>query len=170
MKIYNINIDIQTTPEVFGNGCHETTRFLLYFLSQIDLTNKIVIDAGCGTGILSIFASKRDAETIWAIDYSIEAIQQAKKNIENNNISNIILIHSDINDIQNICGNIVVANFPKEHIFYNLLTLEKIMPPDGILITTFYKELPEKDLIKRFEVLDCIEGTHYDCYMLKKKQ
>lgn len=51
--------------------------------------DKIVLDVGCGTGILSMFAAQAGARHVYAIDCS-SIINQAKKIIERNGFANII--------------------------------------------------------------------------------
>lgn len=60
------------------------------------LQNKSVLDLGCGTGILSMFAAKAGAKQVFAVDNS-SVIYQAMDIIRENGFSNkIILIHGQI--------------------------------------------------------------------------
>ena len=54
-KIDHIFIDAKLA---FGTGNHETTRMIVSTLLHLDLTDKRVLDCGCGTGILGIVALK----------------------------------------------------------------------------------------------------------------
>ena len=50
--------EIIITPKMsFGTGHHATTWQVLKYQLDLDQTGKKVIDVGCGTGILSIFAA-----------------------------------------------------------------------------------------------------------------
>ncbi|GAH13414.1 unnamed protein product, partial [marine sediment metagenome] len=71
----------------FGTGSHATTSLCLNWLSQQDLTNKNVIDYGCGSGILAIAASKLSAKKVWATDIDPQALQATQNNSEQNDIS-----------------------------------------------------------------------------------
>ena len=53
--------------------------------------NKIVLDVGCGTGILSIFAAKAGAKHVYGVD-NANIANFAKKIIEDNNLSSKITI------------------------------------------------------------------------------
>lgn len=58
-----------------------------------------VLDVGCGTGILSMFAAKSGAKKVFAVDASKVAFK-AIRNIKENGLNNIIeVIHSKIEDI-----------------------------------------------------------------------
>ncbi|KII70670.1 Protein arginine N-methyltransferase 1 [Thelohanellus kitauei] len=62
--------------------------------------DKIVLDVGCGTGILSLFAADAGAKHVYAIDNS-NVIDIATKIIENNNYSSkITLIKSRVEDAE----------------------------------------------------------------------
>lgn len=62
--------------------------------------DKVVMDVGCGTGILSLFAAKAGAKCVIAIDCS-NIVDSAKKIIEENNMAHkIIVIKSKIEDLQ----------------------------------------------------------------------
>lgn len=56
---------------------------------DIDHTAKRVMDAGCGTAILSIMASKLKAKEVHAFDIDEWSIINGKENIENNHCTNI---------------------------------------------------------------------------------
>ncbi|MBN2695505.1 50S ribosomal protein L11 methyltransferase [bacterium] len=62
-------------------------------------TGDIVADLGCGTGILSFFASKSGAKKIYAID-KMDIIKTAKKVADLNEIKNIEFIQKDMFDVE----------------------------------------------------------------------
>ena len=58
----NLKYDIVIEPKMsFGTGHHETTHMMVQHLLKLDLENKKVLDMGCGTGILAIFAEMKGA-------------------------------------------------------------------------------------------------------------
>ena len=62
--------------------------------------NKVVLDIGCGTGILSIFAVKAGAKKVYGVD-NADIIQAAKDIIQRNGLSSkITLIHKKIEDLE----------------------------------------------------------------------
>ena len=58
-----------------------------------------VLDVGCGTGILSMFAAKAGAKKVFAVDASKVAFK-AMRNVKENGLSDIVeVIHSKIEDL-----------------------------------------------------------------------
>ncbi|MBR4803902.1 MAG: 50S ribosomal protein L11 methyltransferase, partial [Bacteroidales bacterium] len=62
---YNILIEPKMS---FGTAHHPTTYLMLKLLNSEPLAGKRVLDMGSGTGVLSIFAEKRGAAYVEAID------------------------------------------------------------------------------------------------------
>jgi protein arginine N-methyltransferase 1 len=64
------------------------------------LRDKVVLDIGCGTGILSIFAARAGAKHVYAID-NAEIAEYAKVIIKNNGYSdNISVIKGKVEEIE----------------------------------------------------------------------
>ena len=116
--------DIVITPKMsFGTGHHETTYLMLQHLLEANLENKSVLDMGCGTGILGIFARLKNAKNICAIDIDPWCYENTIENIRENNVQNILvkrggaeILPSDyVYDfiIANINKNILVADMKK---------------------------------------------------------
>jgi ribosomal protein L11 methyltransferase len=75
----------------FGTGLHPTTALCLEWLDkQVDLTGKIIIDYGCGSGILAITASKLGAKHVWAVDNDPQALLATQDNAQKNNVETTI--------------------------------------------------------------------------------
>ena len=87
----------------FGTGGHATTRFCLKMLDKISKEKNIksVLDAGCGSGILTVAAYKLGFSPITAFDYDPVCLTCTKENLEFNQInpSEIALFQEDITKI-----------------------------------------------------------------------
>ncbi len=71
----------------FGTGTHETTRLCLEFMSQIDPAGQLFLDLGAGSGILSFYLMKHNAQGGVAIEIEGAAVENMRKNAALNGIS-----------------------------------------------------------------------------------
>ena len=71
----------------FGTGTHPTTALCLQWLDAKNLQCKLVIDYGCGSGILGIAALLLGAEKVIAIDNDPQALIATHENAQRNKIS-----------------------------------------------------------------------------------
>jgi len=73
----------------FGTGNHFTTRFCLEMIEELDrrgVTPGPMLDAGCGSAILSVAARKLNWGPVLAVDIDDLALGQAEENLELNGI------------------------------------------------------------------------------------
>ncbi len=70
----------------FGTGTHPTTALCLEWLASHDLQNKILIDYGCGSGILAVAAVLLGAEHAHGIDIDPQALTATEYNAEKNQV------------------------------------------------------------------------------------
>ena len=115
--------DIIIDPKMaFGTGHHETTSLVIGEILKMDLTNKKVLDMGCGTAVLAILAAMRGATELLAIDIDNWCTENSLENIALNNVSGIEVklggaellegLHFDI-ILANINRNILLADIEK---------------------------------------------------------
>lgn len=74
--------------------------------SAEQFAGKVVLDVGCGTGILSMFAAQAGAKTVFAVDCSA-IVDQTRKIIEANGFSGVIQV---------IKGKIEEVELPVKHV------------------------------------------------------
>lgn len=93
----------------FGTGRHESTRIMIRLMKGMDISGKEVLDLGCGSAILSLYASLKRAKKITAVDNDEDAIGSARKNVSLNDATNI---RFTCTGLENIKGryDIVLAN------------------------------------------------------------
>ncbi|RPI92861.1 MAG: 50S ribosomal protein L11 methyltransferase [Chloroflexi bacterium] len=91
----------------FGTGTHPTTQLCLElmesFFTQSQIVNrksKIVIDIGCGSGILSIAALKLGATSALGMDIDADSIVNARENANTNHAGDELIL--GIGSIQEI--------------------------------------------------------------------
>jgi ribosomal protein L11 methyltransferase len=69
----------------FGTGAHATTRLCLELL--LDLPRGSLLDAGCGSGVLSIAAAKLGFEPVHAVDLDPQAVEATMRNAAANGVA-----------------------------------------------------------------------------------
>lgn len=79
--------DICINPcQAFGTGSHQTTRMILSQLLTMPLKNRFIVDAGTGTGILSIMCMMLGASKVLAYDIDEWSVRNAQSNLLLNGI------------------------------------------------------------------------------------
>lgn len=71
---------------IFGTGTHETTQLCMELIEKYVKKDDMVLDIGCGSGILSIASLLLDAKEGDAVDIDPNAIQIAYENSDRNDI------------------------------------------------------------------------------------
>lgn len=80
-------VNIKLDPGLaFGTGNHASTFLCLQWLGQTDLKDKVVIDYGCGSGILAVAALLLGAKKAYATDIDPQAVLATKQNAELNGV------------------------------------------------------------------------------------
>ena len=90
------NISIVVFPGVFHPGFFFSTKILLKYLESIDLSRKYVLELGAGTGLISIYASKKGS-FVTSSDISLTAVYNTEKNSKMND-AGLEVVHSDLFD------------------------------------------------------------------------
>jgi ribosomal protein L11 methyltransferase len=133
--------EIIITPKMsFGTGHHQTTHLMLKSQLDIDHQNKRVMDAGCGTAILSIMASKRGAKSVDAFDIDEWSVINGQENIDNNNCTGVNIQQGKLSEL-NLTGvfDIILANINKNVLLDEMKSYANYMPLNGLLLLSgFY--------------------------------
>ena len=140
--IANVQHELVINPKMaFGTGHHETTWMCLHTMRGLDFKGKKVLDYGCGSGILSILASKMGASEIEAVDIEEESYLNTAENAKRNGVSNITALHGQLDAVKSTDFDIVLANINRNVILDSLFELSQMVKPGGWLIASgFLKE------------------------------
>ena len=86
--VQELPLGVRITPHcAFGAGYHETTAMMIDALLGCDLTGWTVLDMGCGTGVLGIFAKKRGATSVVAVDIDDKSVANTLENAADNGVT-----------------------------------------------------------------------------------
>jgi ribosomal protein L11 methyltransferase len=134
----DITIDAKMS---FGTGTHATTRMVVAELLRNDLQGKRVLDCGCGTGILSIVASKRGASKVVGYDIDEWSVANTLHNAELNRVYNVDVLHGDIHVLSHINGlfDVIVANINRNVLLADMADMKDVMHAGALLVLSgFY--------------------------------
>jgi len=105
----------------FGTGTHPTTALCLEWLDAHPPVDQVVIDYGCGSGILGIAALKLGAREVWAVDNDPQALVATLDNAQRNAVAaqvktvmpgDLPAMHADLL-LANILANPLIALAPR---------------------------------------------------------
>jgi ribosomal protein L11 methyltransferase len=138
----NLKYDIVIEPKMsFGTGHHETTHMMIQQLIEMDLNNKKVLDMGCGTGILAIFAEMKGANPIDAIDIDNWCYINTIENVARNNCNFITAYEGDATLLIDKSYDVIIANINRNILLNDMEAYMNCLNKGGaILFSGFYKE------------------------------
>lgn len=93
----------------FGTGTHPTTALCLEWLDAHPPLDRVVIDYGCGSGILAIAAGLLGAKELWATDIDPQALLATRENAQNNRMAERMSIVAP-QDLSAPPADVVLAN------------------------------------------------------------
>lgn len=176
-KMDEIHGEIQLTinPKMsFGTGNHETTRLCCLLLDKYLKPGECWIDAGTGTGVLSILAIKLGAKKVFAFDNNEWSIENTHENLKLNNTNeNVKVSQLDLDEtkleksdgvVANILAHVLNRNMDK---FYDSLKNGNIFIASGILLEQ------EMDVIAAaknvgFELVETLHMNEWTGIVFKK--
>ncbi|WFD30228.1 type I protein arginine methyltransferase [Malassezia sp. CBS 17886] len=140
---------------------------------------KVVLDVGCGTGILCMFAAKAGAKRVIGVDMS-NIIDQAREIVRANGLDNVVtLVKGKLEDADLGLGpdgkvDVIVSEWMGYFLLYEsmldtvLLARDKYLAPDGIMMpdsATLYMSAIEDEDYKeeKIEFWDDVYGFDYSC-------
>lgn len=133
--------EIIITPKMsFGTGHHQTTYLMIRSQMKIDHKNKRVMDAGCGTAILSITACKLGAKEVEAFDIDEWSVINGNENTALNNCGNVNIQQGTIEQV-NLSGkfDIILANINKNVLLKEIKIYARYLEKGGqLLLSGFY--------------------------------
>ncbi len=136
--VIDITIDARMA---FGSGTHATTQMVVSELLSTDLNEKNVLDCGCGTGILSITASKRGAASVVAYDIDEWSVENTQHNAQLNGVENIDVLAGDVHILSHVSGlfDVVMANINRNVLLSDMEEMRSVMSTGGkLIISGFY--------------------------------
>jgi len=142
---YEIVIDPKMA---FGTGHHQTTTMMMQYILDTDVSGKVILDMGCGTGILAILAAKKGAADLVAIDNDEICYLSTLENSILNNINNITAICGGKELIFNKNYDIILANINRNILLDQIPVYASMLKSGGYIYFSGFYEFPDLQMIK----------------------
>jgi len=117
----------------FGTGTHPTTALCLRWLDGIDVADKVVVDFGCGSGILALAALKLGAKRVVAIDIDPQALQATQENARRNGVEDRLDVYLPA-DQPTLEADVVMANILSGPLLELQDVISSYCKPSGLLV------------------------------------
>ncbi len=163
------DVEIVLDPGLaFGTGSHPTTRLCLQWLDQASVSESIVVDYGCGSGILGIVAKKLGSKGVFCVDIDENALIATEYNAQRNGVD--VNIQS-ANDEFKVSADVLVANILSAPLKVLAAAFASIVRPGGRIVLSGILVEQEDELcevyqkqfdMKPFDRLEgwvCLEGV-----------
>ncbi|MEP7196228.1 MAG: 50S ribosomal protein L11 methyltransferase [Saprospiraceae bacterium] len=113
-QISKTDHEIIISPKMaFGTGHHSTTSMILEWMVNQDLKDLDVLDFGCGTGILGIYAKKKGCKSLILIDNDENAIENTIEHCEINNVQADAILLGSVEQIPDQFFDLILANITR---------------------------------------------------------
>lgn len=118
----------------FGTGEHETTSMCVLFLEKYVKESDVVLDVGCGSGILGITASKLGAKEVIMTDIDECAVTATEHNMELNDVKNCKVYLKNLLDDNSVKGDVIVCNIMAEVLIAFAPRIGDNLKENGVII------------------------------------
>lgn len=122
---FRLTID---ATSAFGSGRHESTQMCIEALEQHLLPGQVVLDIGCGSGILAAAAHLLGAAMVVSCDIHHESVRSAQTLI------GAPFFVGSADSIKPHAGDLVLANISVKVLDLIAQDLQRIAKPDGLIV------------------------------------
>ncbi len=141
----------------FGTGMHETTQLCIRQIKKFLTPETVLLDVGCGSGILAIISLMYGAKKAVGTDIDPCAVEAVRQNMEVNGIKaedftmmiGNIITEKDVQDkVGYACYDIVVANILADVLLMLTPVITEQLKKGGIYITSGIIQEKEEVVVK----------------------
>lgn len=141
---------------VFGSGAHPSTGLIISGLEEFytqlpgrkSQSAASVLDAGTGSGILSLVAANLGSGPVLAIDTFPEAVTTARKNVDSNNLADRINVQQLSFKKTDAKFDLVMANLPPSIVSRAAKHLVNLVSDEGTLLISGFTDSQAPPVLK----------------------
>ena len=142
----------------FGTGRHETTQLCLQALESCLRRDDLVVDVGCGSGILSLGAALLGTQRVFSCDIFEDTIRAARQNIG----TPVFVGSADA--VASASADLVLANLTGAVLDRLAAELRRIAKPEGrLVISGFLRDAPPQN----FRPQETFVQGDWSCWICK---
>lgn len=135
----------------FGTGTHPTTAMCLAWLDGADLRDRLVLDYGCGSGILAVAALALGARQAICVDTDPQALTATRDNADRNGLAHCVACYEPDELPAGLQADVTLANIlagPLTELAPELLRLTR---PGGELVLSGILESQATEVAAAYE-------------------
>lgn len=132
----------------FGTGHHATTSLILEWMVDQSFNHKKVLDFGCGTGILGIYARQKQCTLLTLIDIESQAIDNVYDTLALNGVSADHILLGSAEVLPEEKYDIIFANITRNVITEVIDALYHVAEHDALIVFSGFVEQDKKYMIQ----------------------
>ena len=118
----------------FGTGHHHTTKLMIREMGNHLLEEKKILDMGCGTGVLGIYACKKGAARVLGVDNDQWAYENALENIKKNGVTAMEVRLGDVSVLYKDMFNMIFANITRNTLVRDMSVYTEHLLDQGLMV------------------------------------
>jgi len=134
----------------FGTGLHDSTRLAMALLLQHVRPKRVVLDLGCGSGILGLAAAQCGA-TVYSSDTDPIAVQATKRNFEVNGLRAAAILRARGTPASFPEAHLIAANITAAVLMRLAKPFARKLRARGILVASGFSQRSAGSLNEAFE-------------------
>ena len=170
-------VNIKLDPGLaLGTGNHASTFLCLQWLGKTDVKDKVVIDYGCGSGILGVAALLLGAKKVYATDIDPQAVLATQQNAELNGVLDNLFVGlpDEFNEtLKNQQADVFVANILAGPLMMLAPQFATLVKPEGefALAGVIDEQVADVSSVYEefFDILDVEKRDEYWCRISGKR-
>ncbi len=120
----------------FGTGHHHTTRLMIEAMINLELEGRRILDMGCGTGVLGIYACSRGATSVLGVDNDQWAYENSLENVQKNKATAMEVRFGDAGSLDGTEFDVVLANITRNILLRDIPEYHRHLTKEGILLVS----------------------------------
>ncbi|WP_162073049.1 50S ribosomal protein L11 methyltransferase [Chryseobacterium fistulae] len=156
----------------FGTGHHPTTHLMIQQMMDIDFKDKKVLDMGCGTSVLAIYAKQKGAGEVKAIDIDEWSVENSKENAQRNGVE-LDIEQGTADNLGNENYDIILANINRNILISDIPTYVSVLNDGGKLLLSGLCFFDVDDILEvcrdgKLELKKQLQREEWVCLLLEK--